>query len=61
MKFKYDAFVDADQNIVVRLDTIYTPEEFLLRNSEVYNFAQKMKPGARIEKKEHLLIGDDAA
>lgn len=37
--------VDEKQNIVLQVDIIYTPEEFLRMNSGVFNFAESMRPG----------------
>ena len=56
MKFKQHMRVDEDQNIVTITEVTQTPEEFLQANSQVYGFAQAMKPGARIERKEALLL-----
>ena len=45
MEYKNTIFVDEDQNIVTRLEIIETPQEYLMRNGQIFQFAESMKPG----------------
>jgi hypothetical protein len=48
VEYRTSIYVDENQNIVTRIETIETPQEYLTRNGQVYNFAEAMKPGARL-------------
>jgi len=48
MNYKTTLYVDDNQNIVTRIEIIESPEEYLQRNGQVYNFSQTLKPGYKI-------------
>lgn len=54
MQYKTSIYVDEDQNIVTRIELIESPQEYLTRNGQVYNFAEAMKPGARLQSTKQL-------
>jgi len=49
VEFKQYMRVDDNQNIVTVTEVTQTPAEFLAANSQVYGFAQQMRPGALLD------------
>lgn len=55
MKNNTYTYVDDDQNIVIRTDIIYTPEEFLQINGQVYDYAMSIR--SKIENSQQNRLG----
>jgi len=49
VEFKQWMYINDKQEVVTVTEVTQTPAEFLAANSQVYGFAQQMRPGAMLD------------